>query len=157
MISNKAILNTMTSIRLAGDVVSYLSKGSLGTIPKIKPSDSFLRQERDSGLSQDMGNNDYKKPEKERLPKQEEIWVPKNMYSLMLATTANSTSVHFGMNNLCKKHNKLFTLDHLEECDTISGCQDIRKYANKLKDLHITKWDKEDRYHGIALFAYLTV
>jgi hypothetical protein len=26
MISNKAILNTMTSIRLAGDVVSYLSK-----------------------------------------------------------------------------------------------------------------------------------
>ena len=30
-------------------------------------------------------------------------------------------------------------------------------YANKLKDLHITQWDKEDRYHGIALFAYLTV
>jgi hypothetical protein len=26
MISNKAILNTMTSIRLAGDVVSYFSK-----------------------------------------------------------------------------------------------------------------------------------
>jgi hypothetical protein len=26
MISNKAILNKMTSIRLAGDVVSYLSK-----------------------------------------------------------------------------------------------------------------------------------
>jgi hypothetical protein len=26
MISNKAILNTMTSIRLAGEVVNYLSK-----------------------------------------------------------------------------------------------------------------------------------
>ena len=28
MISNKAILNTMTSIRLAGEVVNYLSKGA---------------------------------------------------------------------------------------------------------------------------------
>jgi hypothetical protein len=64
----------------------------------------------------------YKTPEKERTPKQEEIWVPKNMYSLMLATTANSTSVHFGMNNLCKKHNTLFTLDHIESCDALSGC-----------------------------------
>ena len=26
-----------------------------------------------------------------------------------------------------------------------------------LKDDHISKWKKEDRYHGIALFAYLTV
>jgi hypothetical protein len=66
------------------------------------------------------------------------------MVNMMLATTANSTSVHFGMNNLCKKHNK-------------SGCQDIRKYANKLKDSHISKWDKEERWHGIALFAYLTI
>ena len=79
------------------------------------------------------------------------------MYSLMLATTANSTSVHFGMNHLCKKHNTLFTVDHLETCDTLSGCQDIRYYSNKLKDLHITKWEKEERYHGISLFAYLTV
>ena len=79
------------------------------------------------------------------------------MLNMMLATTANSTSVHFGVNNLCKKHNTLFTLDHIESCDALSGCQDIRKYANKLKDLHITKWEKEERWHGIALFAYLTV
>jgi capsid protein len=26
-----------------------------------------------------------------------------------------------------------------------------------LKDDHISKWEKEGRYHGIALFAYLTV
>jgi capsid protein len=26
-----------------------------------------------------------------------------------------------------------------------------------LKDDHISKWEKEDRWHGIALFAYLTV
>ena len=39
----------------------------------------------------------------------------------------------------------------------MSGCQDIRKYANKLKDQHILDWDKEDRVYGIALFAYLTI
>ena len=102
-------------------------------------------------------SNSYKEPEEKRLPRKEELWIPKNMYSLMLAVTANSTSVHFGMNHLCKKHNQLYTLDHLESCDALSGCQDIRMYANKLKDLHITQWEKEDRYHGIALFAYLTV
>jgi hypothetical protein len=79
------------------------------------------------------------------------------MLDMMMATTANSTSVHFGMNHLCRKHNKLFTLDHIEECDSLQGCQDVRKYANMLKDNHISKWEKEDRWHGIAFFAYLTV
>ena len=55
------------------------------------------------------------------------------MLNMMLATTANSTSVHFGVNNLCKKNNKLFTLDHIEESDMLSGYGEIRKYANKLK------------------------
>jgi hypothetical protein len=64
---------------------------------------------------------------------------------------------HFGMHNLCKKHNKLFTFNYIEECDAFSGYQDIRKCTNILKDFHITKWDKEERWHGIALFAYLTV
>ena len=34
---------------------------------------------------------------------------------------------------------------HVESCDALTGCQDIRKYANKLKDQHILDWDKEDR------------
>jgi hypothetical protein len=54
------------------------------------------------------------------------------------------------MKNLCKKQNKLFTFDHIEECDTLSGGQDTRKYANMLKDLHILKWEKEERWYGIA-------
>ena len=58
---------------------------------------------------------------------------------------------------MCKKHQVLFNLDHIEKCDSLSGCQDIRKYANKLKDQHILDWDKDDRLHGIALFAYLTI
>ena len=76
---------------------------------------------------------------------------------MMLATTSNSTSVHFGMDHMCRKHNRLFTLDHVESCDALTGCQDIKKYVNKLKDQHILDWDKEDRLYGIALFAYLTV
>ena len=47
MISNRAILNTMTSIRLAGEVVNYLSKQAWELIPKSKPFDGLLRQERD--------------------------------------------------------------------------------------------------------------
>ncbi len=58
---------------------------------------------------------------------------------------------------MCKKHQVLFNLEHIEKCDSLIGCKDIRKYANKLKDQHILDWDKKDRLHGIALFAYLTV
>ena len=76
---------------------------------------------------------------------------------MMQAMTANSTSIHYGTDHMCKKHQVLFNLEHIEKCDSLSGCQDIRKYAYKLKDQHILDWDKEERLHGIALFAYLTV
>ena len=32
----------------------------------------------------------------------------------MLAATANSTSLHFGLNHMCHKHNVLFTMEHVE-------------------------------------------
>ncbi len=83
--------------------------------------------------------------------------MPKIMYEMMLATTSNSTSVHFGMDHMCHKHKQLFTLDHIESCDSLTGCGDIRKYANMLKDKHILDWNKEDRHHGIACFVYLTI
>jgi hypothetical protein len=87
----------------------------------------------------------------------EEVFIPKIMNEMMLAVTGNGTSTHFGMNHLCHKHKRLFTLDHIESCDTLEGCEDIRKYANMLKDHHILDWSKEDRLHGVALFAYLTI
>ena len=79
------------------------------------------------------------------------------MAETMLATTGNSTSIHFGMGHLCHKHNKLFTLDHIGECDALSGCERIREYSNKLKQLHILEWDKEERLNAIAAFALLTI
>jgi hypothetical protein len=40
----------------------------------------------------------------------------------VLATTGNGTSIHFGMNHLCLSHNKLYTLEHIGECDKLSNC-----------------------------------
>ena len=51
------------------------------------------------------------------------------MAETMLAATANSTSPHFGLNHMCRKHNVLFTMEHVEGCDEISGCSNIRRYA----------------------------
>jgi hypothetical protein len=44
------------------------------------------------------------------------------MVNMMLATTGNGTSTHFGMNHLCLSHNKLYTLEHIGECDRLSNC-----------------------------------
>ena len=55
------------------------------------------------------------------------------MAKMMLATTANSTSIHFGMDHLCHKHNVLFTLELIEGCDALENCKNIRKYSNRLK------------------------
>ena len=79
------------------------------------------------------------------------------MMDMLLATTGNNTSIHFGMGHMCKKHNQLFTLDHVEQCDTLSGCGDIRGFANKLKVKHLLDWDREERLKAIAAFALLTL
>jgi hypothetical protein len=55
------------------------------------------------------------------------------MAKMMLATTANSTSIHFGMDHPCHKHNVLFTLEHIGECDELRNCDNIREFSNKLK------------------------
>jgi hypothetical protein len=52
------------------------------------------------------------------------------MAKMMLATTTNSTSIHFGMDHMCHKHNILFTLEHIVECDALVNCDKIREYSN---------------------------
>ena len=63
------------------------------------------------------------------------------MAKMMLATTANSTSIHFGMDHLCHKHNDLFTLEHIDGCDMLENCSNIREYSNRLKQQHILEWE----------------
>jgi hypothetical protein len=79
------------------------------------------------------------------------------MAKMMLATTANSTSIHFGMDHLCHKHNVLFTLEHIGECDELVNCDNIREFSNKLKQQHILEWEREERLLAIAEFASLTI
>ena len=61
--------------------------------------------------------------------KKEKLYVPRVMAETMLAATANSTSTHYGFGHMCRKHNKLFTLEHIENCDEMSGCSNVRRYA----------------------------
>ena len=57
-----------------------------------------------------------------RQERPEKIYIPIIMAELMLATTKNSTSIHFGLGHRCEKHMVNFTLEHLERCDAIVGC-----------------------------------
>ena len=85
------------------------------------------------------------------------MYIPRVMAKMMLATTANSTSIHFGMGHLCHKHNKIFNLDHIEECDVLQNCGKIREYANRLKVQHNLEWESDKRLHAIASFATLII
>ena len=57
--------------------------------------------------------------------------------------------------HMCKKHLRLFTLDHIETCDVLIGCNRIKEYANKLRDSHILDWSEEDRNMAIVAYAQL--
>ena len=81
--------------------------------------------------------------------------MPRIMAKMMLATTANSTSIHFGMGHQCQKHNQLFTLDHISECTELMNCEKIKEYANRLKVQHILEWEKEERAQAIVAYVRL--
>jgi hypothetical protein len=161
-ITNAAILNTMTSIRLAGEVTYYLSREAQNEFRRQNRVTKYFDQIEDVGASGnivDSRNDDvvmgdsggvrltdeerqttttttsryneghhrnynvrglrgnYRRPADEEMPRREKIFVPKVMKALMISSTANSTSIHFGMGHMCHRHNKLFTLEHIEQCD----------------------------------------
>ena len=73
------------------------------------------------------------------------MYIPGVIAETMLAATANSTSVYFGFNHMCRKHNVLFTIDHVEGFHEISGCINIRRYARGLKEQNIRDWEADER------------
>ena len=81
--------------------------------------------------------------------------MPRIMAKMMLATTANSTSIHFGMGHQYQKHNQLFTLDHISECTELMNCEKIKEYAIRLKVQHILEWEKEERIQAIGAYVRL--
>ena len=155
MVSNRAILNTMTNIRLAGEVTNYLSKEAWEQFRRQNRVTAFFTQKEETERTNSAVG--HRPSDKEPLPRREKIYVPKIMLNMMLATTSNSTSVHYGMDHMCHRHKRLFTLDHIETCDQLSGCERIRTYANKLKEKPLLDWDKQERFDAIAAFALLTI
>ena len=69
------------------------------------------------------------------------LYVPRVMAEKMLATTAKSNSIHFDVGHMCHKHNQIFTMEHVEDCDGLLGCNNIS--AKRLKEQHILEWEPE--------------
>ena len=74
---------------------------------------------------------------------------------MMQATTANSTSIHFGFRYWCETHNCLFNLEHIQGCDQLTGCESIPEYAAKLKETPFIEWDMDTKFKAIGAFALL--
>ena len=101
MVSNKVILNTMTSIRLAGEVVNYLSREAWEEFRRQNRVTAFFNKKESEDSSRVQKHRNNQATEKEQLPRREKIYVPKIMLNMMLATTTNSTSVHYGTDHMC--------------------------------------------------------
>ena len=101
MVSNKVILNTMTSIRLAGEAVNYLSREAWEQFRRQNRVTTFFNKKETEDSTRVQRHSNDKVTEKEPLPRREKIYVPKIMQNMMLATTTNSTSVHFGTDHMC--------------------------------------------------------
>ncbi len=79
------------------------------------------------------------------------------MAKMMLGTTtANSTSIHFGMYHLFHKNNVLFTLEHIEDLDKLVNCNNIRKFLIKNSNIY-SSGRKRERLLAIAEFTSLTM
>ena len=183
-IPNTAVLNTMTNIRLAGEVIYNLSReaqseyrrqhrvtnyfdridggAAVNAAVGVTSNDVVMNSGDGNNRTTTTINNDVTQPRDNKrdnsnrrtnntpMARREKIYVPRSMMDLMISTTGNSTSIHFGMGHMCHRHDRLFTLDHIEQCDQLSGCNDIRRYANKLREQHILDWSKEDRMMAIT-------
>jgi hypothetical protein len=117
MISNKVILNTMTSIRLAGEVVNYLSKEAWEQFRRQNRVIAFFNKKENEDNTRVQPNKENKTTDRESLPRREKIYFPRVMINMMQATTTNSTSIHYGTDHMCKKHKVLFNLEQIEKCD----------------------------------------
>ena len=83
MISNKVILNTLTSIRLAGEVVNYLSKEAWEQFKRQNRVTAFFEKKESEDSTRVRKNNNNKTTEKEPLPRRDKIYVPRIMLNMM--------------------------------------------------------------------------
>ena len=79
------------------------------------------------------------------------------MAELMLATTRDSTSIHFGMGHQCEAHGVIFTTEHIDQCDQLVGCTNISTYAKKTNEMHLLDWLRDELLQAISELVLLTV
>ncbi len=48
-------------------------------------------------------------------------------------------------------------MERVESCTDLKGCDNIWKYARRLNEKNISKWETEERLKAIAEFALLTI
>ena len=59
---------------------------------------------------------------------------------------------------MCHKHNCLFDLTHIAECDLLADeCKQIPEFAQLLKEVPFTEWDKEVKLKAIGAYAILVI
>ncbi len=79
------------------------------------------------------------------------------MADVMLSTTRDSTSIHFGMGHQCEAHRVLFTTEPIDQCDLLVGCTNISTYARKMKEMYLLDWPRDELLQAISEFVLLTV
>jgi hypothetical protein len=99
----------------------------------------------DSNSGSQCQNIDRKNLKSNRKKARSKLFILRIMAETMLVASANSTWVFFGFNHMCCKHNVLFIMEHVEHCDEITACTNIRRFAKKLKEENIRDWDAEER------------
>ena len=83
MISKKVILNTMTSIKLAGEVVNYLSKEAWEQFRRQDRVTAFFIKKEIEDNTRVQPNKENKTTEKEPLPRRDKIYVPRVILNMM--------------------------------------------------------------------------
>ena len=73
MVSNKVILNTMTSIRLAGEVVNYLSREAWEQFRRQNRVTAFFNKKETEDLSRVPKDNNNQTTKRKPLPRLEMI------------------------------------------------------------------------------------
>jgi hypothetical protein len=58
---------------------------------------------------------------------------------------------------MCHTHNQVYTVQHIAECNQLSGCESIPKWAELLKEKPFMDWSKEEKLESVAAFATLMI
>ena len=83
MISNKVILNMMTKIRLAGEVVNYLSREAWEQFRRQNRVTAFFEKKENEDFNRVRRSTSNKTTEKEPLPRRDKLYVPRIMLNIM--------------------------------------------------------------------------